>query len=439
MMLEDSGPVDDAPDPLGKSLARFARPVGPDLLARTEPFFRWQDSRRRAQVWPYSRSLDGAPLTRTTLRTDDGRKKFGLNFASQDYLALAAHPAVNLAVRRALRDFGPHSAGSPILTGNTQLSLTLERALADHLQMEHILLFPTGWAAGFGVIAGLVREADHVVIDQFGHACLQQGAQAATRNVVRHPHLDAAAAEAALADIRRKDTRAGILVVTEGLFSMDSDVPELGALQAACRRWGATLMVDVAHDLGALGPGGTGNLGAQGVLGQVDLVMGSFSKTFATNGGFLATHSPAVKQFVKCYGGPHIFSNALSPLQAAAALEALRLVRSPEGEERRRSLARAVAALRGGLVDRGITCFGTPSPIVPALVPSVPVLRLASAQVQARGLFANLVEYPAVPVATPRFRLQVMADHSVEDAEQAAALVASGIEAAVAQREAKAA
>lgn len=430
-MIEDSNSVVASPDPLGKNMARYARPIGPNLVARTEPFFAWQESRRRAHLWPYSRSLEGAPLTTSTFRTDDGRKNSGLNFASQDYLSLAAHPSVHAAVSRALRDFGPHSAGSPVLAGNTQLSLALEKELGDHLKMAHVALFPTGWAAGFGAIVGLVRDGDYVVIDQLSHACLQQGAQAATSNVIRHPHRDVEAVAVALAEIRAKDAKAGILVVSEGLFSMDSDVPDLGALQAACRRWGATLFVDVAHDLGALGPNGTGSLGAQDLLGQVDLVMGSFSKTFASNGGFLATHSPAVKQFVKFYGGSHIFSNALSPLQAAGALEALRIMRSPEGDRRREALGRAVAALRGGLAVRQITCFGSPSPIVPVLAPSVPALRLASADAQARGLFANIVEYPGVPVATPRFRLQVMADHTVGNAELAARLVADSIDAAV--------
>ena len=128
------------------------------------------------------------------------------------------------------------------------------------------------------------------------------------------------------------------MVITEGLFSMESDAPDLAAFQEACREYGATLLVDVAHDLGAMGPGGGGVMAVQGLVGKVDLVMGSFAKTFASNGGFLASHSPAVKQFAKYYGNPHMFSNALSPVQAAVVSEAIRIVRSPEGDELRARL-----------------------------------------------------------------------------------------------------
>src|SRR5262249_46158784 len=147
--------------------------------------------------------------------------------------------------------------------------------------------------------------------------------------------------------------------------SMDSDTPDIAALQGACREYEATLLVDVAHDLGAMGPGGGGALGAQGLLGKVDLVMGSFSKTFASNGGFLAAHSPAVKQFAKYFANPHMFSNALSPVQAAVVSAAILIVRSPEGDVLRQRLFAAVQALRDGFARHGIDCYGTPSAIVP--------------------------------------------------------------------------
>src|SRR5262249_25642590 len=156
----------------------------------------------------------------------------------------------------ALQEFGPHSASSPMLQGNTTLSLLLENALADLLRMEQVVLFSTGWGAGFGTITALIRPADHVILDHLAHACLQQGAQAATQNVRRHPHLDIEAVRRHLQEIRAGDTRNGILVVTEGLFSMDSDSPDLQTLQDLCHEYEATLLVDVAHDLGAIGPGG---------------------------------------------------------------------------------------------------------------------------------------------------------------------------------------
>ena len=186
-------------------------------------------------------------------------------------------------------------------------------------------------------------------------------------------------------------------------------------------------MVDIAHDFGAMGPGGTGTLGSQNMLGQVDLVMGSFSKTFASNGGFVAVKSPAIKQYMKFYGGPHVFSNALSPVQCAIVSAALDIMRSPEGNARRDQLVRVAQALRNTLSDRGISCLGVPSPIIPVVVGEERVAAISSKMIAERGVLANMVEFPAVPVGRARFRMQAMATHTIEQAQQAAAIVADAV------------
>lgn len=409
-------------------IGTFAQPAGPDLLRRTEAFYEWQDARRHLGLWPYSRSLEGGPTAECVQRGERGEVTRGLNFGSQDYLSLSSHPAVLEAAHRAIREHGPHSAGTAMLGGNTAASLRLEAALGEALRMPHVALFPTGWGAGFGAITALVRPTDHVVIDVLAHACLQSGASAATGNIIRFRHLDNDSVRKRLSAIRAKDTGNGILVVTEGLFSMDSDIPGLEELQEICREWGATLLVDVAHDFGAMGPGGTGSIGEQGLLGKVDLVVGAFSKTFASNGGFVASSSPAVRQYVRMFGSPHLFSNGLSPVQAAVVEEALRIVRSEEGNALRARLARRTHLLRDELSERGLTCLGVPSAVVPVLVGETPVGRIAARGVIERGVFANLVEYPAVPVKSARFRMQVMAGHSPEQVRAAADAVAEAIE-----------
>ena len=409
-------------------VSHYANPTGPDLLARTEPFFAWQDARRRHGLWPYSRSLDRMPEAECGVRSETGELRRGDNFASQDYLSLSTHPAVVEAAHRGIRDFGLHSAGSGMLGGNTAPGLMLEEALSEALGMEHVALFPTGWGAGFGAITALVRPDDHVVMDALSHACLQSGADAATRNVIRHKHLSHEAVAQHLAAIRASDSRNGILVVTEGLFSMDSDTPRIDALQALCREFGATLLVDAAHDFGAMGPGGTGSVGAQRMLGKVDLVIGAFSKTFASNGGFLATRSAAVRQFVRVLGGPYIFSNALSPVQACVVREALSIVRSGEGDALRARARENSLALRGGFAERGMECLGDPSPVVPVPVGDAAVARLAAREVFERGVFVNLVEYPAVPVRGSRFRMQVMAGHDPEQIRRAVSVVADAVD-----------
>jgi glycine C-acetyltransferase/8-amino-7-oxononanoate synthase len=413
--------------PFDANVATYQRPRGKDLEQRASGFYGWQDARRQQGLWSYARSLNRQPGPATDIRSDSGQGYSGANFASQDYLGLAGHDAVLEAAVKALHQFGPHSAGSPNLLGNTVLSLQLEHEIAEMLHAPEVVLFPTGWAAGFGTIVGLVRPYDHIVMDKLAHACLQQGAAAATKNVRRADHLSMASIAEHLEEIRREDDRNLILVVTEGLFSMDADMPDIAAIQQLCHAYDAVLMLDVAHDFGAMGPGGTGALGMQGMLGQVDLVMGSFSKTFASNGGFLAVHSPAIKQYVKYYAGSHMFSNALSPVQCAVVSAALRVVRSSEGDARRRQLLQVAGALREGLGEHGIRCLGAPSPIIPAVVGSTALAATAARLIAERGVLVNLVEYPAVPLGMARFRMQAMATHTVEQARRAANVVAGAI------------
>jgi 7-keto-8-aminopelargonate synthetase-like enzyme len=264
-------------------------------------------------------------------------------------------------------------------------------------------------------------------MDQLAHACLQAGVAAATPNILRHKHLQVNEVPALLKEVRGKGHEAGIMVITEGLFSMDSDIPQIGALQDACKEYEAVLVVDVAHDFGSLGPNGTGALGLQGLIGKVDLVMGSFSKTFSSNGGFVATHSAAVRDFLRIFSSPHTFSNALSPIQSAIILECLRIVRSEEGEQRRQKMLSISRLLRDELAKEGITCIGEPSPIVPAIIGREPLARLAARRLRSHSIFANLVEFPAVGVNKARFRLQVMADHEPHQAVAAAKAVSASI------------
>ncbi len=412
---------------LAGTAAQFSQPRGPDLLARTAAVERWHDQRANHGLWQYARSLEGAPYPIASIRDEAGTGARGINFASQDYLSLASHPGVAEAAARALRDAGPHSAGSAVLLGNTKTSLLLEQAIAGLVQAEHVALFPTGWGAAFGAITALLQPQDHVVIDQFAHASLRQGASAATPKVAVNRHLDVDHVRQLVGAIRARDTGHGILVVTEGLFSMDSDSPDLARLQAVCHEFGATLLVDVAHDLGALGPNGGGAIEAQGMLGKIDLVMGAFSKTFSSNGGFVATASRAVKRHLQLYAGPHMFSNALSPVQAAVILECVNIVRSSEGAALRADLLRNAEGLRRLLTDEGLACMGTPSAIVPVLIGSEKVSRLVGKLLFEQSVFVNQVEFPGVPVGASRLRLQLMANHNMQQLKRAAPVIGTAV------------
>lgn len=411
-----------------KHLGMFTHPKGAHLTERTRPLGDWINQRIELNTWPYSRALEASPSPLTRVKSQNGIVIEGFNFGSQDYLGLASHPSIHEAAIRALSDYGPHSAASAILQGNTGLSRQLERSIAELLQTDHVLLFPTGWAAGFGAIVGLVRANDHVVLDQNAHACLMQGARAATQKHTFFRHNDIADARRKLEKVRAKDTTNAILVVTEGIFSMDSDSPDIFSLQEVCREFNAVLLVDVAHDLGASGPGGTGQIGIQQMLGKVDLVVGAFSKTFSSNGGFLATHQSSVKHFISVYGGSHAFSNALSPIQAGVVNEALRIVRSEEGERLREKSLFNIQELRASFAACGLECYGQPSPIVPVSVGDDKLAKWTGRLLEENGLIANLVEYPAVARGRARFRFQVMATHTEEQIKGAVQIFRRSLE-----------
>jgi len=216
--------------------------------------------------------------------------------------------------------------------------------------------------------------------------------------------------------------------VTETLFSMDSDIPDITALQALCRRYDATLLVDCAHDLGALGERGLGVLHAQGMVGKVDILMGSFSKTFASPGGFVACNDLGLKFALRSSCGPSTFTNAMTPIQAAVIDAALSIVDSPEGGERRARLLANATLLRDGLATEGFAVMGQPSAIVPVVLGNASISRVMTKYAAEEGGIVNLVEFPAVTRNACRWRMQAMADHTEGD-------IRSMVEIAVSARE----
>jgi 7-keto-8-aminopelargonate synthetase-like enzyme len=394
------------------SMRDFRELKGSDILGRVESFYRWQENRRQQGLWSYSKSTEEAPLAVCAAKDETGPAYRGVNFASQDYLGLSSHPEIKEVAKAVIDEYGVHSAGSSALAGNTKYSVKLEETISAFLQARHTILYPTGWAAGYGVIKGLVRPQDHVVMDGLSHACLQEGAMSATPNVHLHGHLNLESARRHLRRIRSRDTECAILVVTESLFSMDSDTPDLAALQELCREFNATLLVDVAHDLGCIGADGRGFIGEQGMLGKIDIVMGSFSKTFASNGGFVSCNSPAVRQYLKFYGCSATFSNTLSPVQAATVAKAFEIVRSEQGRGLREQMLERALLLREMLDMEGLQLLGIPSAIVPVVVGEEAVARMVSRRLPRLGLVANMVEFPAVAKGNARFRLQVMPGHT---------------------------
>ncbi len=401
----------------GLSLASFRDLDGSNLDARFGPYYFWQLDRREAGTWSYDKTLESAPLPVGASYDGCGRHFRGANFSSQDYLSLASAPEIKVAAMEAIAEFGVHSAGLSALLGNTSISRKLAQELAQFLGYEHILLFPTGWAAGYGIVKGIVRPDDWIVMDALAHACLQEGARTATRNVVSFPHLDNEALRKRLRRIRASHPRQFILAITETLFSMDSDTPRFREYLDICREYQAVSLVDVAHDLGCLGEDGLGQLSAQGVLDEPDLLIGSFSKTFASNGGFIASKSVALKEYVKMYSSPQVFSNALSPVQVSVTRAALRFVQSPDGRVGRERLVANSIHLRDRLTDAGFECLGEPSAIVPVFLGADAPARTLWRVLSEQGVASNLIEFPGVATNRARIRLQVQSAHTKAQAD----------------------
>jgi len=412
---------------LSRSNAHFATPKGADLFDRLELYSEWIAARTELGFWPYARTLETAPQPIASIGYAGKQGRSSINLAVQDYLGLATHPMITEAAERAIRDFGVHSAGSAMLVGNNPLSQKLELSISEFVHAEHVLLFPTGWAAGFGAVTGLVRDTDHIVLDALAHACLQTGSSAATKKLHRYRHLDVDHAEELLRKIRADDRTNAILVIAEGLYSMDSDTPDLVRLQSICSEYNAKLLVDVAHDLGALGEGGRGFLADKQILGNVDIVMGAFSKSFASNGGFIATKDFRVKKYLQWFANPHTFSNALSPIQCAIVETAIGIIRSAEGDQLRSQLMSKSQYFRARLQEHGLDVLGIPSAIVPVLIGREAVARMASRFVDRSGTSTNLVEFPAVGLGAARFRCQLMATHTDSQLATAADDIAKGI------------
>jgi glycine C-acetyltransferase len=403
---------------LGGSVATYLNVSGKNILDRFQSHTDWHDARYEFGLDPYSKGSNGAILTECQAQDRNGKIIHGINMASQDYLSLGSHPSIKEAAKMAVDRYGFHSAGSPALMGNTTPSIALEKKLAEFVGMQECVIFPTGWAAAYGVIRGLIKPDDCVIIDALAHASLVEGARAATKNVYVFPHLSLAGLERRLKRVRAEKPEAGILVVTESLFSMDSDTPDLVAHQELARKYDALLLVDAAHDLGCLGATGRGHLETQGLLGKVDLLMGSFSKTFASNGGFVASNHPALKLALRYGSCPLTFSSAISPVQASVVLESIRIIESNEGKLRRSQMLQNANYLRQTLKNSGFEVMGDPSAIVPAILGDSGRSRFITKHCLEGGALVNLVEYPAVAKNAARVRLQVMSDHTYQQIDR---------------------
>jgi glycine C-acetyltransferase len=411
---------------LRKNMGRFF-PGSGDFDARNQELYDWVKARSAAGLWPYGLICIDPPFNETTVRHASGADIQGVNLTAVDYMGMTQHPALGEAAIEAIHEFGVHTPSSGPLMGNSTASVRLEQQIADLLSMPFVFLCPTGWAAAFTALAGVVRDGDHVVMDELSHQCLQQAAYASTRNVQIFKHLDNGHLEDRLRTIRETDTESAILIVTEGLFSMDGDAPDFTELVRLAKAYGALTLVDVAHDLGSLGPRGSGSLGAQGHLEDIDIIAGSFSKAFGTNGGFIANRSAHIQWAQLCFGGPYTYSTAIGPPQIAAASRAFEILMSAEGDTLREQLMHNVMHTRNGAEARGLTLFGAPGPIVPILIGREANSRVAGMRAFQKGLVITSLEFPVVQRGGARFRLSLSPRFTADQLDNALDIIADAI------------
>lgn len=342
----------------------------------------------------------------------DGRSMILLS--SYDYLGLIGHPRIEAAAAHAIRSHGTGTGGVRLLTGTTELHLELESEIARFKGTEAALTFTSGYLANLGAIAALLSPRDRVVADERIHRSLIDACRLARVKLERFRHNDCDSLEAELA---RGDRRQRTLVVVEGVYSMDGDVCRLPEIVEVKNRHGAHLMVDEAHSFGALGRTGRGIDEYHGVsVDEVDLWMGSLSKAIPSVGGFLAGRRDLMF-YLQHGAASYMFSAALSPPAAGAALEALRVLESEP--ERLRRLVKCGDTLRDGMRDMGFQVGDSQTAIVPVFCGSTQAsLRLARALWE-EGVLASAVIPPAVPPGASRLRLCATAAHVEDDLSDA--------------------
>ncbi len=355
-----------------------------------------------AGLYPYFIPLTDSEGTEVTV----GNHRL-IMIGSNNYLGLTMHPRVRQAAIEATRRYGTSCTGSRFLNGTLELHLELEHRLAEFVGMEAVLVFSTGYQTNVGTISALVGRGDFVVTDKEDHASIVDGCQMAFGEMRRFRHNDMAHLERVLAGLPGD---AGKLVVVDGVFSMGGDIAPLPEIVPLCRKYEARLMVDDAHSVGVLG-GGRGTAAHFGLTDQVDLTMGTFSKSFASLGGFIAGAEDVI-HYVQHNARSLIFSASMPPGNTAAALAALEVMQ--EEPERIARVNQIGERMRAGFRRLGFNVGGSETPIIPVIIGDDMRTFVAWKALYEAGIYTNPVISPAVPPESALLRTSYMATHTDE-------------------------
>ncbi len=338
-----------------------------------------------------------------------------VNFSSNDYLGLASHPALREAAKRAIDEFGVGAGASRLVCGTLGPHLRLEQTLARFKRVEAALTFSSGYAAAHGAISALAREGDVIILDKLAHACLIDAARGSKAVLRVFPHNHLGKLETILRWTRDEHPEGRVLIVTESIFSMDGDRAPLRELVALKKEYDALLLLDEAHALGVVGTNGRGLADECECTRDVDIHMGTMSKSLGVSGGYLAGSRSLVDMLIN-RARSFIFSTAQPPLLAAAAEAALGVLESDEGERLRLTLWQNIRHLAAQLPSppAGTARAAAQSAIFPWIVGEEGAAQEISARLGESGFFAPAIRYPTVARGTARLRLTVTARHRPE-------------------------
>ena len=391
--------------------------AGTDAFALLEPFDDWWGQVHPAGYYLYELPLRSAPSTRVDVEdTKTGEIRRGLvNFASYNYLGLSYRPEVKEAIKEAADIYGGGSSGSPILSGTTHLHEQFSAEVAAFKGKEAALIFPTGYSANVGTIAGLMRSGDLIVADQYAHASIVDGMilSKAKSRFFRHNRADDL-------DRKLKGFDGKKLVIVEGVYSMDGDVTALADIVEVCRARGARIMIDEAHSAFVYGATGKGVVEDVGLDDEVDIHLGTFSKSLGGQGGYTAGSLKLIN-YLRGFSRSRFFSCALSPVVVAGLRKALEIASNEP--ELRTKLWENVAYMQKLLGDAEVPIGDSTSQVIPIMVRDDARVLAMGEELFREGVYINPVIYPAVGKHKSRFRMSISAAHTSEELEEGAAVI----------------
>ena len=365
---------------------------------------------RANNIYSYFRTISSPQEPVVTIEGDKV-----IMLGSNNYLGLTNHPEVKKAASQALSRYGTGCAGSRLLNGTLDIQVELERRLARFMNAEAILSFSTGYQVNLGVISCLLGRHDVAFLDSLDHASILDGVRLSFGKSLKYQHNDM---EDLAGKLQRSPEEKGKLIIVDGVFSMEGDLANLPEIVKLKRQYGARLFVDEAHGLGVLGENGRGAVEHFGVEGDVDLVMGTFSKSLAAVGGFIAGEATVI-DFIRHHARSQIFSAAPPPASAAAVIAALNIVENEP--DRRKQLWENTHFMKRQLQDFGFDTGDSDSPVIPIIVGDDITTFTMAKRLQEEGVFANPVVTPAVPPGQAMIRTSYMATHRREHLDQALA------------------